>query len=167
MVAVIPHDENLVFLQRQRELGPVGGVGGLLDIGLVQGLAVHIDGAGQEVDVHRLAAHGNDPLDQRLIQLGVVGVHHHHIPGLEIAEQGIDHHDPVPCIEGILHGRAADADQPDQKGKQQHHAHHRGHKRPRPVIDRVFQGLPLLHRLRLSYLFLHGGSLLSDNILMI
>ena len=64
-VAVVTHDEDLPLGDFEMGAAHVAAflVHLLQGVVLLQGLAVHIDGAGAVVDVHALAAGGNDALD--------------------------------------------------------------------------------------------------------
>ena len=90
-------------------LGPVwiGGdvIHGFPDIGLIQQNAVHIDAVALIVDVHRLAAGGDDALDDghaaQVLYRGLV--EHHDVSLLRLITQRPDQQELL-ILEGVGHG---------------------------------------------------------------
>ena len=112
-------------------------MGGLPDIGLAQHLAVHLDNAGVKVDVHGLALHGDDPLDDGLAILKLRLGRDDHVPLLvTAAEVAVYHQKQIPVLKGIPHGPSGDAHHPGGKGEQQHRRQHGAHQGLGPFIER-------------------------------
>ena len=130
-------------------LSPVGaGLGHVLhhflDVGLVQPLSVHIDAVGGIVDIHRLSAGGDDPLDDghapQVLHRGLV--QHHNVPLLRLIAQGLDQQQ-LSVVQGILHGRPVHPGEPPKEGEHDHQAHQGGGQGVEPV-KYVLRGLLLL-----------------------
>ena len=106
--------------------------------------AVHGHGTGGVVDVHPLAAHGDDALDNGPLHvIELLGEHHHvSLPG-RVADA--PHHHPVPVPEGGLHGGPIHRRQAAQEQKYQHQGHRYGRQSLEPEIEADRQGLPICH----------------------
>ena len=61
----------------------------------------------------RLALGSDDPLDDGLLQKGVLPQHHDVAVFVLVIQQGGEHHQPVPVLQGRHHGVAVHPDEPD------------------------------------------------------
>ena len=106
--------------------------------------AVHGHGTGCVVDVHPLAAHGDDALDNGPLHvIELLGEHHYvSLPG-RVADA--PHHHPVPVLEGGLHGGPIHRRQAAQEQEYQHQGHRYGRQSLEPEIEADRQRLPVCH----------------------
>ena len=111
---------------------PAGQAHSLLDIVLGDSLTVHVDGVGVIVDIHLLALGGDDPLDDGVLLIALLG-EHHHVALLWGVAQG-PYQNQIAAEQGVLHGRAADHDHPGHKSEQEDEQRHHRHQHPHILI---------------------------------
>ena len=160
VVAVIPHDEDRPL--RHRHGGEIlipGLLHGLVQIGLVQGFAVHIDGAGLVVDVHRLALHGDDPLDDGPPGGVKLLGEHHDVPrlGIGVADVPDQHH--IPLVEGGQHGLPHHRGDAPHEGEYQNDGHQGHNQNLKPLVGLLSAAEGLFFFFR----FFHMGKLPAFN----
>ena len=111
-------------------------MGGLPDVGLLQGLAIHIDHAPVKVYVHGLAPGGDDPFDNGLpVFKGGLGGDHHIPPFKASAEGPVHYQQQVPILQRLPHGPAGDTHHPGPESKQHHRRQYGAHQRLGPLVE--------------------------------
>ena len=112
----------------------------LQNIRLVQGSPIHIDGVGVVVDVHRLAAHSDDALDNGGAAPEGLGAQYHHIPLLRLVANGLEQ-EHVPVVEGGHHGFPVYPDDAAYEGEDQNEPHQGHDQGLEPEVEVHLQGV--------------------------
>ena len=123
----------------------------LVDIGLIERLAVHVHDARVKVNVHDLVFRGNDALDDRLIHKRLLA-QHDNVALLRRKEQiGNDH--LVVLLQRRVHGGADDIHHPRHEHEQKHAEDQRRNDALDPVIH--FAARAALRFFRRCLAFVH------------
>ena len=99
MVAVVAHEEDLALRYGEREHGALFAVGIIVDVVLVQKLAIHIDLAQVKVDIHGLPRGGDDAFDDGVRVKGVLARDNDVADLIVAAEQRVDDEKPVAVLQ--------------------------------------------------------------------
>ncbi len=141
VVAVVAHDEDGALRHLNMGLVLIGGTQhGLMDVGLVQHLSVRCDGARVVVDVHRLSAHGDDPLDDGPVHIAEGLGEHHHIPLLGLIADALEQQH-VPVVQRGIHGAAVHADDAPHEGEEKDQRHQGQHQGLEPEVEIQLEGV--------------------------